>query len=65
MSTQSVIESLYKEVRLQTPAGETFPMEDLPTYKRHAIQWLGEHSELYTPEIEEANWQEVYETFRP
>lgn len=46
------------------PAGETFPMDDLATYKERAQAWLKNNSELYTPEIEGADWQEVYETFK-
>ncbi|MGV9360636.1 hypothetical protein [Amycolatopsis sp. NPDC003731] len=64
MSTPLVIEALYKEVRHMVPAGETFPMDDLATYKERAQAWLKNNSELYTPEIEGADWQEVYETFK-
>jgi hypothetical protein len=63
-ATELVIEALFKEVRFQVPAGESFPMEDLDTYRHHATRWLGEHSELYTSDTDEADWQEIYETFK-
>ncbi|WP_158264150.1 hypothetical protein [Amycolatopsis sp. CA-126428] len=45
-------------------AGETFPMDSMEAYRSSAQRWLKDNSNLSTRTIEQADWQEVYETLK-
>lgn len=63
-ATKAVFRRLQKSVDgAHDPVGTTFSMEDVLAFKRDAIAYLGDKTDLKTATIESADWMSVYQYF--
>lgn len=71
-ATQAVFRALYRRVEHEVSggtradqAGDMFPMGSMEEYRKAAIAWLGDRSNLSEKTLNSADWTEIYETFNP
>jgi hypothetical protein len=70
-STDHVFRNLDKDVdpervgyQWEAEAGMMMPMDSLESFRKSAVAWLNENSELTTRTIRRADWQEVYDWYK-
>lgn len=62
-ATRSVIRNLHREVSMYREAWEGINRDDMATFTRQAMAWLGDKSELRSSTLNGADWAAVYAHF--